>query len=67
MARIIPDDFDPMIADQGGHHSESRTLARLREGLSDRYTVYHNVRWVRAERSGSVYGEIDFIVSNPRG
>ena len=67
MARIIPDDFDPMIADQSGHHSESRTLARLREGLSDRYTIYHNVRWARAERSGSVYGEIDFIVSNPRG
>lgn len=67
MARIVPDDFDPVIADKTGQQSESRTLIRLREGLSDRYTIYHNVRWVRAERSGSVYGEIDFIVSNPRG
>ena len=40
---------------------------RLRDGLSDRYVVYHGVHWARAEREGSVYGEIDFIVANDAG
>jgi len=48
-------------------HPETRTLLRLRDGLSDRYVVYHGVHWARSDRAGSVYGEIDFIVANPDG
>ncbi len=66
MARLIPSDFAADALD-GLHAGEARTLERLRDGLSDRYTVYHGVHWARAERSGSAYGEIDFIVANPFG
>ena len=67
MARLIPSDFDLSACAEGLHAPEARTLARLRDGLSDRYTIYHNVHWARAERSGSTYGEIDFIVESPYG
>ena len=67
MARLIPSDFDLSACSDGLHAPEARTLARLRDGLSDRYTIYQNVHWARAERSGSTYGEIDFIVENPYG
>lgn len=67
MARLIPSDFEPVHGGDDLHASEMRTLARLRDGLSDRYTVYHGVHWARAERAGSAYGEIDFIVANPFG
>ena len=66
MARLIPSDFDRAHADDF-RAAEARTLERLRDGLSDRYTVYHGVHWARAEASGSAYGEIDFIVANPFG
>jgi hypothetical protein len=66
MARLIPSDFDCAHADDF-RAAEARTLERLRDGLSDRYTVYHGVHWARAEASGSAYGEIDFIVANPFG
>ena len=66
MARLIPSDFDSAHTDDF-HAGEARTLLRLRDGLSNRYTVYHAVHWARAERSGSAYGEIDFIVANPFG
>jgi hypothetical protein len=66
MARLIPSDFDRAHADDF-RAGEARTLERLRDGLSDRYTVYHGVHWARAEASGSAYGEIDFIVANPFG
>ena len=67
MARLIPSDFDFSGIADGFHAPEARTLERLRDGLSDRYTVYHSVHWARADRSGSAYGEIDFIVANPFG
>jgi hypothetical protein len=67
MARLVPSDFDSVSSPTDLHGPEARTLLRLRDGLSDRYTVYHGVHWTRADRSGSVYGEIDFIVVNPAG
>ena len=48
MARLIPSDFDTIAGPDGMHAGEARTLARLRDGLSDRYTVYHGVHWPRA-------------------
>ena len=67
MARLIPSDFESALGPDGMHAAEARTLARLRDGLSDRYTVYHGVHWARAQRGGSAYGEIDFIIANPYG
>ena len=67
MARLIPSDYDFSATSEGLHAPEARTLARLRDGLSDQYCVYHHVHWARAERAGSTYGEIDFIVENPYG
>jgi hypothetical protein len=67
MARLIPSDLDSVLGPDGMHAGEARTLARLRDGLNDRYTVYHGVHWARAQRGGSAYGEIDFIVLNRAG
>ena len=67
MARLIPDDFDELDTAASGHLAERETLIRLRDELPDDLTVYHAVHWAHAERSGSVYGEIDFIVANRYG
>ena len=64
MARIVPSDTLPPQAGGHGASPEMRTLARLRDGLDDTYTIYHGVHWARASAQGSVYGEIDFIVAN---
>jgi hypothetical protein len=63
MARLIPSDVD--AAPWPG--PEARTLQRLRDGLDDQYVVYHGVHWARAGETGSIYGEIDFIVQNRFG
>jgi hypothetical protein len=67
VARLIPSEFelDPLARDR--HAPEARTLLRLRDGLGDGFVVYHGVHWTRADGSGSVYGEIDFIVANRWG
>lgn len=67
MARLIPDDFDDLDLANFGHKSEQETLVRLRDELPEDLMVYHAVHWAHAERSGSVYGEIDFIVANRYG
>lgn len=67
MARLVPDDFDDVDLADFGHKSERETLLRLRDDLPDDLSVYHAVHWAHAERSGSVYGEIDFIVANRYG
>ncbi|MBM3479747.1 MAG: nuclease [Alphaproteobacteria bacterium] len=67
MARIVPSDAAPDPAGGEVPSAEMRTLERLRDGLDDGYTIYHGVHWARAGSSGSVYGEIDFIVANRFG
>ncbi|MFM8678936.1 MAG: ATP-binding domain-containing protein [Alphaproteobacteria bacterium] len=67
MARIVPSDTAPDPVGGQVASPEMRTLARLRDGLDDTYTIYHGVHWARAGASGSVYGEIDFIVANRFG
>lgn len=67
MARLIPSEFDAASLQGDLHLPELHTLARLRDGLSDRYVVYHGVHWARSSRAGSVYGEVDFIIANPFG
>jgi hypothetical protein len=65
MARLIPSDVE--ISDSPLSAPEANTLVRLRDGLSDQFTVYHSVHWARVNPGGSVYGEIDFIIVNPWG
>ena len=67
MARIVPSDAAPDAGSGQVPSAEMRTLVRLRDGLDDTYTIYHGVHWARAGASGSVYGEIDFIVANRFG
>ncbi len=67
MARLIPDEFDDLDLADFGHKSERATLLRLRDELPGDLSVYHAVHWAHAERSGSVYGEIDFIIANRYG
>jgi hypothetical protein len=67
MARIVPDEIDTSISEYSGQRAEYDTLMTLANGLPDDLVVYHNVHWTHAEPSGSVYGEIDFIVGNRYG
>jgi hypothetical protein len=67
MARLIPDDLDESLITAFAKGGEWQTLKQLRDGLADDLTVYHSVHWASATGSGSVYGEIDFIVVNRYG
>ena len=67
MARLIPDELDDVELADFGRKAERETLLRLRDELPDDFSVYHAVHWAHAERAGSVYGEIDFIVANRYG
>lgn len=66
MARLIPSEIEASTIG-GRHNSEARTLVRLRDELSDQFTVYHGVHWTKSAGAGSAYGEIDFIISNRFG
>jgi len=67
MARLIPDDLDENLSTAFAKGGEWQTLKQLRDGLAHDLTVYHSVHWASATGSGSVYGEIDFIVANRYG
>ena len=67
MARLIPDDIDNSLVNAIEHHGELRTLLSLRDKLPAQYTVYHAVHWATSNPTGSVYGEIDFIIANRYG
>ena len=67
MARLIPDDIDDSLVNTIEHHGELRTLLSLRDKLPAQYTVYHAVHWATSNPTGSVYGEIDFIIANRYG
>lgn len=67
MARLVPDDLDETLSHCPPKGGEWHTLTQLRDGLPDEFTVYHAVNWVSASDTGSVYGEIDFIVANRYG
>ena len=66
MARIYPSymlGFDaPDI-----NSAELDTLRKLQAELPADYSVYHSVHWSRAYEKYTVYGEIDFIVTNDTG
>lgn len=67
MARLVPDDIDEDLARAFGSADEWQTLKVLRDGLSAEFTVFHSIHWASATNTGSVYGEIDFIVANRYG
>ena len=66
MARIIPTDLSRRAL-AGGHTRELGTLAHLRDALPDDLCVYHGVHWTREYRSGTAFGEVDFVVVDGRG
>src|SRR5687767_303078 len=67
MAKVFPEGWRE-LAGTGAAERERQTLARLAEGLDDRYTIYHGVHWTRVERNNyAIFGEIDFAVVGPTG
>ncbi|HOL64110.1 MAG TPA: ATP-dependent helicase [Accumulibacter sp.] len=66
MARILPDGWRE-LAVTGAAQREIETLARLAEGLSDQYTVYHAVHWTNLEQGFAVFGDADFVLVNASG
>lgn len=66
MARIVPTDLSRRAL-SGGRRRELDTLALLRDRLPAELCVYHGVHWTREYRSGSAFGEIDFVVVDARG
>lgn len=66
MAHIIPDGWERQSR-SGPAQRELDTLARLKAGLPDDYTVYHAVHWTNVEGRHAIYGEIDFVIANRAG
>ena len=66
MAHIIPSDIS-RLALSGAHSPEVETLRVLKRQLPDGYTVFHGVHWTREYKSGTRFGEIDFVVLNRSG
>lgn len=62
MAQIAPDLLpgEPLSP-------ERQTLAALKVGLPDAYTVFHGVHWSREDRRYAIFGEIDFAIVNRAG
>jgi hypothetical protein len=66
VAHVIPDGWEKSQR-SGPAQRELETLARLKAGLPDEYTVYHAVHWTNGEGRHAIYGEIDFVVVNRSG
>jgi len=66
MAYTIPSDISRMAL-AGAHSPELETLALLKRRLPNDYTVFHGVHWTREHKSGTRFGEIDFVVVNRSG
>lgn len=66
MARIQPDGWRELRA-TGAAAREIETLGLFATGLSDAYTVYHNVHWTRVESTGPLFGTVDFAIVNRAG
>jgi hypothetical protein len=66
VAHVIPDGWETQQR-SGPAQRELETLARLKAGLPDDYTVYHAVHWTNGEGRHAIYGEIDFVIANRSG
>ena len=67
MAIVHPEGWRELAA-SGAAGREIETLARLADGLSDDYTVFHGVHWTRVRNGGfAIVGEIDFAIVGPTG
>ncbi len=62
MARMIPETCPPETASR----AERELFAAFKEKLSDAYTVFHSLPWLRDEARGLREGECDFLVFHPR-
>jgi hypothetical protein len=66
VAHVIPDGWETQQR-SGPAQRELETLARLKAGLPDDYTVYHAVHWTNGEGRHAIYGEINFVIANRSG
>ena len=66
MARLLPSDLSH-LALAGAREPELETLRQLQAKLPPAYTVFHGVHWSREYKSGTQFGELDFVVVNQGG
>ena len=66
MARTHPEGWQQLPA-AGARGRERATLALLAAALPRAWTIYHGLRWTRAEGAHLVFGEIAFAVVGPGG
>lgn len=66
MAQVHPSDFKRLWL-SGVYTPELDTLTRLERELSADYTIFHGLHWTHEWRSGTSFGEIDFLIVNRSG
>jgi hypothetical protein len=55
-----------LLEDDVKSRGEIKVFNALRDGLDDRWEVYHSVAWVRRDPArGAIDGEIDFVLCHP--
>ncbi|MGY0194572.1 ATP-binding domain-containing protein [Leptothrix sp. BB-4] len=66
MARISPllDQRRPTTA---GEYTELAVLKQLRDGLDDRFHLFHGMNWVVTAAAADHHGELDIVVVNDAG
>lgn len=61
MASIFPSNITH-FAFKTATRGELKTLALLKYGLPDDYTVFHNVHWADEGETNTRFGEVDFVI-----
>jgi hypothetical protein len=66
MARLHPHlpNQGPMT---GGDYRERDLLWLLRDGLPDRFDVFHGMTWLAMHGAFQQFGELDFTIVSPLG
>lgn len=67
MARMYPRELPSIITNDSGRQAEIRIFNALRDGLPDKYSIFHGVGWLaHIGRDGKLHdGEADFVVLHP--
>jgi hypothetical protein len=66
MAAIYPSQISKLQR-EGVHSGELETLQILKDKLPDSYSVFHSVHWTNEHKTGTAFGEIDFVIVNNTG
>lgn len=66
MAVMYPADWPAEADERQGRRSERRIFERLKEQVSDSFTIFYSVRWQAKDEQGKLRdGEADFLVCHP--